>query len=176
MIKMKCHLIVLDKRNAFPYFNARYDHDKRLAEVIGRKFIRKGVKDRFHVDPDHIYQERGKFGINNKKMPLIIVDNATRKSVHPETFLPLKNDSDPEEIEGDPVEVGSSVKLHSDGEVDAMEENKLNFFIEKSFWQALMEKAKTPVLRLVIHLFCGVGLWHLLRVILISLGLAEGWI
>ncbi len=168
---MKCHVIVLDKRNAFPYFNAKYDRDRRLVEVFGRKFLFKGVVDRFHVDPDHIYEERGKFGIT-KKRPLIIVDNATRKSVDPETYLPTEKN--PDSDNGKAIEVGSSVKLHSDGEVDAKEENKLNFFIEESFWRALIGKTKTPLVRLLIHLFCGIGLWHLIRVILISLGLAEG--
>lgn len=169
---MKCHVIVLDKRNAFPYFNAKYDHDRRLVEVFGRKFLFKGVVDRFHVDPDHIYEERGKFGVNNKKMPLIIIDNATRKSVDPETYLPTEKnpDSKNEEV----AEVGSSVKLHSEEEVDQKERLKLNYLIEKAFWQALFEQYKLPFTKFLIIWGSGIGSWHLIRTILIALGLVEG--
>lgn len=145
MMSMKCHVIVLDKRNAFPYFKCRYLHDKQLVEILGRKAFMKGVIDRFHVDPNHILNERGKLGFR-KKMPLIIVDNATR----------------------------TSVQLTGDDSLDAKERNKLNYLIEEAFWLALLQKVKTPLSKILILIFAGIGVWQLVRAILIIMGLASG--
>jgi hypothetical protein len=163
--KLPLTLILLDKHRIFK-MKAKYDPETRLAETK-RRLSEKTVQ-RFEVDPDHIYLE--KKGV--RFLNVVFVDNAQLKSVKIKTPVKIEDATgtkmETKEIE---VPVGSSVKMHTDDPIDQKKSTELNVLTEKSFWKALIEKRKLPLSTTLILLAAGMGLYHLLVLVLRAMGI-----
>jgi len=136
---------------------AKYDEETRLATIYGRKFLKKNVITRYFVNPNHIYFCKTSMGVK----AYAIVDVALRCSVskNPKTLGALRN-----KIEG------KSIILHSDTPINEKLKNKLDYMTERSFWQALMIKVRTPLLWVLIYMLSGMGFYSFIRMLLQAMG------
>jgi hypothetical protein len=160
MKKIKLDVFLLDKHRVIP-IKAVYDPESRLAST--KKGLR-GSISKFHVDPDHIYLMRK--GLTEKN--IIFVDNALRCSVKTQLPVTTYNPDGSKKTEMKEVDVSAnpSVKMHSEDEIDHLEATSLDILTEKSFWKSLIEKRKIPTLTVLTFLLAGMGLYHLILVIL----------
>ena len=179
MKKIKLHVVLLDKRNWFD-LEANYDPNTRLA---GKMDWRHRIVDRFVIDPDHIYEHYRYLlhgHIPKKAEKSVFVDNATRQSVtvkeavkiiEGKSMLGLIH-TERTEVQNVVVEVKETVKLHSDGEIDQKKRNILDFLIERSFWLSLLEKRKLPLTTVLFLILAGIGIYHIIVLVLRSFGVA----
>jgi len=174
MDKFKVHVVILDKRNWLDA-SALYNVNTRLAEVRNWRHI---VKDRFEVDPDHVYehyiQKRALiFFKKTIRERAVFIDNATRKSVTVKEAIKIKTgifSTETKEAEPKSIEVSTSTTLHTDEEIDQKKRNMLDFLIERAFWLSILAKRKLALSTILILIFAGVGLYHFGLVILRALG------
>ena len=132
--------------------------------------------DRFIIDPDHIYEHY----LRKKREKAVFVDNATRQSVTVKEAVKIIEGksmcglihTERTEVKDVIAEGKETVKLHSDGEIDQKQRNILDFLIERSFWLSLLEKRKLPLTTLLILLLAGVGIYHVIVLILRAFGVA----
>lgn len=158
--KIKLDVELIDKHKIFPAKGV-YDPEMRLLEVK-RKLLSREVC-RFLVDPDHIYERIS--GL--KRRYVVFVDNANRESVELERVKEIIEDGKKrEEKVKETVEVGTSIKVHSDDPIDLKKANVLDIHSERGFWKALLQQTKIPLSTVLIMLLAGAGLYHLLLVIL----------
>lgn len=161
MTEINLKVKLVDKHKIFP-MKAKYDPNTRIAEV--KLGFRRKVHERFKIDPDHIYEEPKGF---RKKELVCYVDTSTRESIMIERVKEIIEDGKKrKEIVKEAVEVGGSIKLHGDGEVDQKKRNMLDFLIERSFWSSIIGKHKMPLSTVLIMLFAGAGLYHVVLVVL----------
>lgn len=159
---MKINLIILDKRN-MNIERASYDRETRLASIYGKRFIKKSLVTKYLIDPDHIYYRKTVRGI----IPFAIVDVSKRRSVsshNPTTLGSLRNSKPSNPIEGE------SVSLHSEDQIDEQMKNMLDYMTESRFWQALMIKARTPLIQILLFMLAGAGLYSFIRMLLSAMG------
>jgi len=158
---------LVDKHRIFS-LKAKYDPTTRLAEVKTR--IRRRVKTRFVIDPDHIYQEiRGFKG--RKRTNVVYVDNAKRESVQIERVREIiEDDVKRTEKTKEQVEAPKSVSIHSNEPIDQKKRNKLDYLLEAKFWKSLIEKRRLPLSTLLICLFAGAGMYHVFLLIVRMFG------
>lgn len=143
---------IIDKHKIFDA-KGNYDPENRLLEVKKRALSRDVL--RFLVDPDHIYQQIGSRG-----RYVVFVDNAKRISIPLARKKQIIEDGKMRvETVTENVDVGQSVQVHSDDEVDLEIANKLDYHTERSFWRALMQAHKIPVSTLLITAFAGMGVY-----------------
>ena len=176
MDTFKVRIVLLDKKNWLD-MKGVYDVNTRLVSVTNWRHI---VKDRFEVNPDHIYdhfyQQKALLVLPLKKLKTekaVFIDNATRKSVTVKEAIKIKTGIFSTEIkEGEPksIEVATSTTLHTDEEIDQKKRNMLDFLIERAFWLSLLAKRKLALSTILILIFAGVGLYHFGLVILRALG------
>lgn len=153
---------------------AMYDENAGFVDVIGRKFIKKGVKTRFRVlHPSHV-----KAPLSGKGKPLIVCDIATRESVNPHAekkkVKKKVKDKDGKEytvdvevdVEENPI-AGSSVEISSDQPLDAKKEMKYTF--ARDYMKARMEQVKISIRTMLIYAFMGIGGYNVAKMLLISL-------
>ncbi len=67
------------------------------------------------------------------------------------------------------VEVGESIQVHTDKQVDGKTKNVLDYLIEERFWKSLIAKAKLPLSTVIILLCAGGGIFYLIRDVLLPL-------
>ncbi len=164
MPTIKLRIYLVDKRQIFP-LKAKYYPETRLAQV--KRGLRQPFPTRFHVDPDHIYEERYRRGSDF----VCFVDNASRKSVAVENVKTReiiedgKKRTETETVKEN-VETGESHQIHTDKPIDGKEKNTLDFLIEEKFWKSLIAKAKLPLSTILILLGAGMGLLSLIVLIL----------
>jgi len=160
--KIKLNAQLIDKHKIFP-MKGKYDPETRLLEVKRGRLSRDIF--RFLVDPDHIYEQVKMGGLSRKYV--VFVDNANRQSVELKRVKQIIEDGvKREETVKEKVEVGSSVKVHSDDPIDMKKANALDVHAERGFWKALMQQSKIPVTTVLIMLLAGAGLYHVLLVVL----------
>lgn len=156
--KMKLKVNLVDKHHIFP-LKAKYNPNTRLAEV--KKGLRKKVVERFKIDPDHVYQKHRRFA---KPQRVAYVDNASRESIKVETVKKIIEEGKEKEEKGEKeIEVKKSVKLHNDNEIDQKKRNILDLLVERNFWLSIMTKNKLALTTILIMLFAGMGLGHILE-------------
>lgn len=153
---------------------AMYDENAGFVDVMGRKFIKKGIVTRFRVlKPSHV-----KAPLSGKGKPLIVCDIATRESVnpHPKKKKVKKILIDPDtkkkievevEVDVEGVQIaGSSVEISSDQPLDAKKEMKYTF--ARDYMKARMEQVKISIRTMVIYAFMGIGAYNVAKMILMS--------
>jgi len=155
---IKLHVVLLDKRNWFD-IKANYDPNTRLAE---KRNWRNRIMDRFIIDPDHIYEHY----LKKRREKAVFVDNATRKSVTVKEGVKIIERG----MERTELDCPENVKLHTDGPIDQKQRNENDFLIERAFWTSLLEKRKLPLSTMLILLFAGVGIYHVVVLFLRSMG------
>lgn len=155
--KLKLHALILDKHKLIPA-KAIYDPSTRIGEI--KRGLRGVVEDRFEMDSDHVYELLG-FG---RRKQIIIVDNASSKTISIPTVKKefVGNQVAKQETVMVNCEVKESVKLHNNDPIDIKQKNKLNYLTQQSFWRSLMEKRKLPLSTVLIMLFAGMGLYHII--------------
>lgn len=163
MVEIKLKVKLVDKHKIFP-MKAKYDPNTRIAEV--KLGLRKRVHERFQIDPDHIYEEHK--GFRGKKKEFVsYVDTATRESIEIERVKEIIEDGKKrEEKTTEKVDAAKSVKLHSDKAINQKKRNMLDFLIERTFWASIIAKHKLPLSTVLIMLFAGAGLYHVVLVLL----------
>ena len=168
--KIKLKVKLVDKHKIFP-MKAEYDPQTRIGEV--KRGLRKTIAERFHIDPDDIYEEFSSlpFVGDKRKEYVVYVDNASRKSVTVQRVKEIIEDGKKKtEAVTETVDCARSVTLHNGGDVDQKERNKLNYLTQQSFWKSLMEKRKLPVSTVLLILFAGMGIYHVVRMIFQIMG------
>ena len=153
---------------------AMYDEDEGFVTVLGRKFLRKGVKTRYRVlKPSHV---KAPFG--GKGKPLIVCDIATRESINPhgEKKKVKKELVDPQTKEKHIIEVevdaeenpiaGTSVEISSDEPLDHKKE--MGYTFSRDYMKARMEQVKISIRTMLIYAFMGIGAYNVLKMILTS--------
>jgi len=159
--KLKLEGFVFDKHRIFKT-KIVYDPETRLGST--KRGFRSKTSTRFFIDPDHIYTMRK--GLREKN--LVFIDNASRRSVKTKMPVTVYNPDGSKKTEEQEIAVdcAESVKMHSDNPIDAKTSTSLDVLTERSFWKSLIEKRKLPVSTVLIILFAGAGLYHVLLVVL----------
>lgn len=166
MVKtLKLEGFVFDKHRIFQT-KIVYDPETRLGTA--KRGFRSASTLRFFIDPDHIYTMRK--GLREKN--LVFIDNASRRSVKTKMPVTVYNPDGSKKLEEQEIAVdcAESVKMHSDNPIDEKTSASLDVLTERNFWRGLLEsimgKRKLPVSTLLIILFAGAGLYHVLLVVL----------
>jgi hypothetical protein len=166
MKKISLNAYVIDGNKVIP-LKIKYDPSKRIAEY--RKLFR--VMARFDIDPNHIYelQKRG-------KPYIVFIDNAKRTSITiPKTKKIVITEGNRKEVKeetiNENVEVIQSVKPDCDSDLDMKKSTKLDYLIDVSFWRSIWAKRKIPLSTLLITLLAGMGIYHLLVLVLRACGI-----
>jgi len=169
MEKLKLDVYIVDKHSIIPK-KAVYLRDKRLIEI--RKGLRQIVSERFIANPDDIYALR-----RGRKIKYVcFVDNATRKSIGIEKArkILVQREDGKTEVKEDKVienvEVGETVKIHSDEELDGELKNILDYFVDEAFYRSIASRRKLPTLYILMCLIAGVGVYTIFVTILRALG------
>lgn len=171
MDTVKLKVLLLDKADIFER-KAEYNPQTRLATE--RKGFRKTVVARYFVNPSHI----GDFYHGRKSEKVVLVDVAKRRSVTIEEIKNIeikengKTRKEKKKIKEKVKTDGVSVKFDSDV-IDEKLKTKLDFHVERQFWQALMRGVRMPLSKFLIIFFSGMGAWHFIRLILMALGMID---
>lgn len=164
--KTKLTIYLFDKNRIFKV-KAKYDPTTRLAE--SKRSLRSKFVNRFLVDPNHIYLIKKRGGSFEN---IAFVDNSSRKTVPIKVPVTVFNPDGSKKVEEKEEEINcaTSVQMHSDKPIDQETVTKLDILSEQSFWKSLMERQKLAISTVLILLCAGIGLYHLLLVILRMFG------
>jgi hypothetical protein len=165
MEKFPVEIYVFDKHLLLPT-RGIYDPETRLATV--RRGWREKSSIKFYVDPDHIYRlKRG-----GKEKRVIFVDNATRRTVSVKGVKTIINPDGSKQVKEEVTQVdcAESVQMHSDEEMDLYTATSLDVLTERSFWKALLERHKIPLSTTIILLLAGMGVYHIILLLLRAFG------
>ncbi|MCS7106207.1 MAG: hypothetical protein NZ942_02745, partial [Candidatus Aenigmarchaeota archaeon] len=66
--------------------------------------------------------------------------------------------------------LGKSVEPKLSEEINMKLKNQLDYLTERSFWQALKTFYKRDIVLILLCLFCGMGIWEIIRTILKAAG------
>ena len=156
---------VFDKHVLLPT-RGIYDPETRL--VTARRGFHEKTSVKFYVDPDHIY--RLKKGLREKRV--VFVDNATRRSVSAKGVRTIINpDGSKQQIEENiQLDCPESVQMHNENKIDLKTATSLDILTERSFWKALLERHKIPFSTTIIMLLAGMGIYHIIVLLLRAFG------
>lgn len=157
--KLKVNVKIIDKHKIFSA-KGSYDPQRRLITVRTGLF---GPKQRFLCDPEHLYQEAG-----SRIRYVAFVDNSVKETLE----LPCKrtvitNGVKTEETVMEKIQAdGKTIEVHSDRPLDVEKDLALSTWIEKSTWEGWWAPFRVPLRSVIIYMLAGMGVYHLLLVIL----------
>jgi len=126
---------------------ADYDPETRLAIIRDKKYVKKGIRTKYVIHPDHIFYRRRLIGVE----AYAIVNVAKRLSMKL----------------GEIRHTDSIVqRLEVDEKVAQDTKNMLDYLTESKFWEGMMAKFKIPLIWVLAYMLAGAGIYSFLRMIL----------
>lgn len=159
MKKLKLQVYIIDKHKIFTA-KGSYDSQRRLITVRKGLF---GQIQRFLCDPEHIYQK-----IGSRTQYIAFVDNSIKETIAiPKKRTIIDDDKKAEETVMEEVQTdGKAIEVHYNLPLDVEKERALSEWIEKSAWEGWWAPFKVPLRSIIIYMLAGMGVYHLILVIL----------